>query len=64
MKEFSPSVYALDPTAREEKSARKNEKMDLFYAKDFIQQMAQINGGFTDIPAEQIPESQEQVEIE
>jgi len=64
MKEFSPSVYALDPTAREEKSARKNEKMDLFYAKDFIQQMAQINGGFTDIPAEQIPESQEQVELE
>lgn len=64
MKEFSPSVYALDPTAREEKSARKNEKMDLFYAKDFIQQMAQINGGFTDVPAEQIPESQEQVELE
>lgn len=64
MKEFSPSVYALDPTAREEKSVRKNEKMDLFYAKDFIQQMAQINGGFTDIPAEQIPESQEQVELE
>lgn len=64
MKEFSPSVYALDPTAREEKSARKNEKLDLFYAKDFIQQMSQVNGGFSDIPAEQIPESKEQVELE
>lgn len=64
MKEFSPSVYALDPTAREEKSARKNEKLDLFYAKDFIQQMAEVNGGFSDIPAEQIPESKEQVELE
>jgi hypothetical protein len=64
MKEFTPSVYALDPTAREEKSTRKNEKLDLFYAKDFIQQMAQVNGGFSDIPAEQIPESKEQVELE
>lgn len=64
MKEFSPAVYALDPTAREEKSTRKNEKLDLFYAKDFIQQMAQINGGFSDIPAEKIPESEEQVELE
>lgn len=64
MKEFSPAVYALDPTAREEKSARKNEKLDLFYNKDFIQQMAQINGGFTEIPAEQIPDSKEQVELE
>lgn len=64
MKEFSPAVYALDPSAREEKSKRKNEKLDLFYAKDFIQQLTAINGGFSNIPAEEIPESKEQVELE
>ena len=64
MKEFSPIVYALDPSAREEKSKKKNEKLDLFYSKDFIQQLAQSNGGFSDIPLDKIPESEEQVELE
>lgn len=64
MKEFKPVVYALDPSARDEKSQRKNEKLDLFYAKDFIKQIADANGGFSEIPLDQIPESKEQVELE
>lgn len=63
MDEFVPNVYAIDPTAREERSNRKNEKMKLFYAKDFIQQVAQTTGQ-APIPLENIPQSKEQVEIE
>lgn len=61
--EFSPVVYAIDPTAREIKKKRKNEKERLFAAKDFIKEMAQIQGQ-SPIPLDQIPQSKEQIEVE
>lgn len=64
MKEFTPVIYAIDPTAREEKNNRKNRKLNLLYAKDFINEAAQFNGGMPIVPPDQIPESREQVEIE
>lgn len=64
MSEFSPAVYAIDPEAKEFKAARKNQKMELLYAKDFIQEMAQLNGGESPIPLDSIPNSKEQVEME
>lgn len=62
--EFQPSVYAIDPTAKKKKNDRKNERLKMFYAKDFIQQAAQLNGGNSPIPLDSLPETKEQVEVE
>lgn len=64
MNEFIPIVKATDPWAMEIKDERKNEKLKLFYAKDFIQQAAQLNGGQSPIPLDQIPQSKEQINLE
>jgi len=64
MKEFIPVVKATDPFAMEIKDNRKNEKMKLFYAKDFLEQAAQLNGGQSPIPLDTIPQSKEQVDLE
>jgi len=64
MGEFIPVVKATDPFAMEIKDTRKNEKMKLFYAKDFLMQAAQLNGGQSPIPLESIPQSKEQVDLE
>lgn len=61
--EFRPLVYAIDPTAREIKNNRKNEKKKLLASKDFIQKMAQVTGQ-SPIPLDQIPQSEEQIEVE
>ncbi|MGK6342848.1 hypothetical protein ACMGDK_11450 [Chryseobacterium sp. DT-3] len=62
MSEFVPSVYAIDPTAKAKKKQRKDDKLKLFLAKDFLEQNAMM--GSQPIPLEQIPQSREQVEIE
>lgn len=64
MSEFTPAVYAIDPEAKEFKAVRKNEKIKLLYAKDFIQEMAQLNGGQSPIPLDSIPNSKEELEME
>ena len=64
MEEFVPVIKALDPTAMEVKSNRKNEKMKMFHAKDFIEEIAALNGGSSPIPLDQIPQSKEQVQLE
>ena len=64
MNEFIPVVRAIDPSAMEIKTERKNEKLKLFYAKDFIEQEAQNNGGQTLIPLSDIPQSKEQIQLE
>ena len=64
MKEFIPSAYAIDPTAKKQKTERKESKMKLLYAKEFIEQTTQLNGGLSPIPLDQIPQSKEQVELE
>ena len=64
MKEFIPNAYAIDPTARQQKAKRKDDKMKLFFAKEFIQQTAEMNGGLSPVPLDQIPQSKEQVELE
>lgn len=64
MTAFSPMVRAIDYSAMEIKNNRKNEKLKLLNAKDFLQQAAQLNGGQSPIPLDQIPESKEQVELE
>ena len=64
MSEFSPLVRAIDYSAMEIKSKRKNEKMKLLNAKDFLTQAAELNGGQSPIPLDQIPESKEELELE
>ena len=64
MSEFQPSVYAIDPTSKQKKNERKNERLKMFYAKDFIQQAAQLNGGNSPIPLDSLPQTKEQVEVE
>ena len=64
MDELQPVVKAIDPSAIEFKNKRKNDKLKLFYAKEFIQEAAQLNGGQSPIPLDQIPLSKEQVELE
>ena len=64
MSEFVPIVKATDPTAMEVKSARKAEKVKLFHAKDFINDIAALNGGQSPVPPEMIPQSKEQIDLE
>ena len=64
MDELQPVVKAIDPTAIEYRNKRKEEKLKNFYAKDFLQNMAQLNGGQSIIPLDNIPQSKEQVELE
>ena len=64
MSEFVPVVRAIDETATEIKQKRKDDKMKLFHAKDFIQEAAQLNGGQSPIPLDQVPQSKEQVQLE
>lgn len=64
MSQFVPVVRAIDPSAMEIKQERKNEKMKLFLAKDFIQEAAALNGGQSPIPLDQIPQSKEQIQLE
>ena len=61
---FSPLVRAIDYSAMEIKNNRKNDKMKLLNAKDFLEQSASLNGGQSPIPLDQIPESKEQVQLE
>lgn len=61
--EFRPLVYAIDPTAREIKNNRKNEKKKILASKDFIEKMAKVTGS-SPIPLDQIPQSEEQIEVE
>ena len=63
MDEFSINVFALDPTALEEKQNRKKEKEKLLYAKDFINDLTQLTGQEI-VPQEAIPQSQEQIDLE
>lgn len=62
--EFVPVVRAIDESATKIKANRKNEKLKLFHAKDFIQEVAAMNGGQSPIPLDQIPQSKEQVQLE
>lgn len=64
MDQLQPIVKAIDPSAIEIKNKRKTDKMKLFYAKDFIKEAAQMNGGQSPIPLDQVPESKEQVDLE
>lgn len=64
MDELTPVVKAIDPDAVAIKDKRKSEKLKLFYAKDFIQEVAQQNGGQSPIPLDSIPQSKEQVDLE
>lgn len=64
MTEFSPVIRAIDYSAMEIKTKRKNEKMKLLNAKDFLTQAAEVTGGQSPIPLDQVPESKEQVELE
>lgn len=63
MKEFTANVSAIDPTARLEKQNRKNEKLKLLYSKDFFQKIQQA-GGEIPIPLDDMPESEQQIELE
>lgn len=64
MSEFTPIVRAIDNTAIEIKKKRKNDKLELFYAKEFIEEAAAMNGGSSPIPLDAIPDSKEQVQLE
>lgn len=64
MDELTPVVKAIDPDAVAIKDKRKSEKLKLFYAKDFINEVAQQNGGQSPIPLDSIPQSKEQVDLE
>lgn len=64
MTAFSPLVRAIDYSAMEIKNNRKNDKLKLYNAKDFLEQAAQLNGGQSPIPLDQIPESKEQIDLE
>lgn len=63
MNEFTANVFAIDPTAREEKQRRKDEKIKLLNSKDFIQEVQQLTGD-SPVPLDQIPESKEQIELD
>lgn len=62
--QFQPVIRAIDESAVQVKTNRKDRKLDLFYAKDFIQNAAAINGGTSIIPLDQVPQSKEQIELE
>ncbi|WP_294203001.1 hypothetical protein [uncultured Chryseobacterium sp.] len=64
MNEFSPIIRAIDPAAMEIRNKRKEDKLKLFYAKDFIQQNADNAGGSSIIPLDQVPQSKEQIDLE
>lgn len=64
MDELTPVVKAIDPSALAFKDKRKKEKLELFYAKDFIQMASELAGGESPIPLEDIPQSKEQIELE
>lgn len=64
MNEFSPMVRAIDPSAMEIRNNRKNEKLKLFYAKEFIQKNAEMAGGDSIIPLNDVPQSKEQIDLE
>ena len=62
MSQFTPVVRAIDVHAAKLKNARKEQKLKNFYAKDFIQQTAQL--GTPIVPLDEIPQSKEQIELE
>ena len=64
MNEFSPIIRAIDPVALEIKNTRKDDKLKLLYAKDFIQKNTEEAGGIAPIPLDTVPQSKEQVELE
>lgn len=64
MTTFSPVVRAIDYSAMEIKNNRKNDKLKLYNAKYFLEKAAQLNGGQSPIPLDQIPESKEQIDLE
>lgn len=63
MSEFSLSVYALDPTARDERERIKKEKEKLLHAKDFILELQQLTGQQI-APEGSLPQSQDQIDLE
>lgn len=62
MSQFVPVIKGIDSELVSIKKQRKDEKMKLFHAKDFLEDMA--NSGQPIVPTEQIPSSKEQVELE
>ena len=64
MDELQPVVKAIDPTAIGFKNKRKDDKLKMFLAKDFIEDM--VSNGFADKQAQfdQIPQSREQLDLE
>lgn len=62
MSEFAPVVRAIDVHAAKVKNARKEQKLKNFYAKDFIQQTAELGNPI--VPLDEIPDSKEQIDLE
>lgn len=62
--ELQPVVKAIDPSALESKTKRKDEKIKMFLGKDIAYQLAEMNGGESPVPLEDIPQSMEQIELE
>ena len=64
MDELQPVVKAIDPTAIGFKNKRKEDRLKMFLAKDFIDDM--VSNGFADKQAQfdQIPQSREQLDLE
>lgn len=62
--EFVPVARAIDESATEIRAKRKEEKLKLFHAKDFIEEAAALNGGMSPIPLNKIPNSKEQIQLE
>lgn len=64
MSQFTPVIRAIDETAVEIKNKRKDEKLKLFHAKDFLKQLESVTPGMSAIPEDQIPESKEAIDLQ
>ncbi|MDY3326698.1 hypothetical protein PG299_02580 [Riemerella anatipestifer] len=64
MSEFSPVIRAIDENAVEIKNKRKEEKLKLYHAKDFLKQLDEVAPGAASLPMDSFPESKEEIDLQ
>ncbi|MFX1667819.1 hypothetical protein JZ968_06500 [Riemerella anatipestifer] len=64
MSEFSPVIRAIDENAVEIKNKRKEEKLKLYHAKDFLKQLDEVAPGAASLPMDSLPESKEEIDLQ
>lgn len=62
--EFEERIIGLNAEANSENQKKKQEKIKLLNNKDFLAEVAQMNGGQSPVPQEMIPDSMAEIELD